>query len=114
MSEPRAKTFFDLPAELRNSIYELIIPTNDNVELNNQYGEMHANRPPVLCLVNRQMRSEALTLWRSSNCFTVLTNTKEKLDSWIDSQKMCGLEHVRHCELMSRWCLSYQNETHEK
>ena len=85
MSGPSAKTLFDLPAELRNDIYELVIPTNVNIMLNNQYGEMQPARLPALCLSSRQLRSETLALWRSTNCFTVLTNTQKKVEVWLDS-----------------------------
>ena len=78
--------FLDLPAELRNRVYELVIAHNQLITLSrtveqakspNQqnspaYQDHEAVLPrlPALAAVNQQVRTEALAIFYGSNTFT--------------------------------------------
>lgn len=68
------KGFLDLPAELREAIYTLAVvkPTNTITMLfdHNSYANEVSASQPALALVNRQIRSECLATFYSSNTFT--------------------------------------------
>ena len=66
-------SFLKLPAELRNRIYELILPKGRRIELNHlrrdkfrDLDQLHFTR------VNRQMRAETTPLFYAHNTFRVL------------------------------------------
>ncbi|KAK3055317.1 hypothetical protein LTR09_003870 [Extremus antarcticus] len=63
MAQTPPKTFLDLPAELRNKIYELVLPSNALITI----GGGEASHQPDLTMVNRQFRRETLGLFYARN-----------------------------------------------
>lgn len=80
--------FLDLPAELRNRVYELLIAHNQIIPLSRTVGQANKSpyrqnspayqdheaalpRLPALAAVNRQVRTEALAIFYGSNTFTL-------------------------------------------
>ena len=62
-SRPRTMAnILDLPPELRNRIYELVIPSDRGYKLN--------TRTPALARTCRLLRSDVLPMWRGRNVFT--------------------------------------------
>ena len=55
----------DLPAELRNYIYDLLLPQEEH------YGLHDRGAIPSICQTSHLIRNESLPLWRSSNVFYV-------------------------------------------
>ncbi|KAK3620960.1 hypothetical protein LTR56_023096 [Elasticomyces elasticus] len=55
--------FLALPAELRNTIYELALLQSDDIEVDDQL------RPPPLLQVSRQVREETGSMWYERNVF---------------------------------------------
>jgi hypothetical protein len=65
-------TFFDLPNELRNYIYELLMPlTSPNGTV---YWDASSNKPAILS-VSRRFRTEALPIWRGRGTFLAVTKS---------------------------------------
>ncbi|CAK3876740.1 Hypothetical predicted protein [Lecanosticta acicola] len=59
---------FQLPAELRNTIYEFVLYSEDPVVLEDLWGRSSL-RFPALLQVCRQVRDEAAGIWYSSSVF---------------------------------------------
>lgn len=57
-------TFFDLPAELRNRIYELTILPQVPAHLY-EFIIVQTRRAPPLCRASKQFRAETLSTWQS-------------------------------------------------
>ena len=78
----------NLPAEIRNQIYSYALPTDKSYEIT------PAHYTPALCQSNRQMRTEALPIWRSSNAFCIYQNHND--DQAIERMLRLesGLEHI--------------------
>ncbi|KAF2208940.1 hypothetical protein CERZMDRAFT_100928 [Cercospora zeae-maydis SCOH1-5] len=109
--------FLDLPAELRNRIYELVITHNQDIPLSRTVGQAASpyqqNNPayqdheatlprlPDLAAVNRQVRTEALAIFYGSNTFTSNTITCAHVFlKNLDKQSLTLLRDVR--------CTTYQ------
>lgn len=65
----QSKTIFDLPAELRTDIWDMVIVQEPLIKVS-------PIRPfvkePALLAVNRQIRSEAMSIWYADNDFEVM------------------------------------------
>ncbi|KAK4553460.1 hypothetical protein LTR86_009517 [Recurvomyces mirabilis] len=77
------KGFLDLPAELRETIYELLVlkPHNTITMLTNHdcfRSEISASQPAI-AKVNQQLRNEALATFYSNNIFLAEVSDKEDL-----------------------------------
>ncbi|KAK3714999.1 hypothetical protein LTR37_007489 [Vermiconidia calcicola] len=67
-----ATAFLDLPAELRNEIYALVVVQDDQIELPLLPPYV---RQPKLLGVNRQIRAEALSIYYGENVFQIQGST---------------------------------------
>lgn len=92
--------FLELPAELRNRVYQLVIPKDQNfVIARYMIGGTQYNcpRPPAIAQVNHQTREEALPIWRSRNIFRIITSEYDMdntLPEWLPKAGDSGLEHM--------------------
>lgn len=77
-------TFLDLPGEIRNKIYDLVLPCG-------------TNRPePTILLANKQIRAECLTLYYSPHAFWYNNSINPwKYYSFSSSDACSYLRHIR-------------------
>ncbi|KAK3635234.1 hypothetical protein LTR56_014843 [Elasticomyces elasticus] len=70
---------FTLPAELRNTIYALVLPQDTIIEVD------HHTRAPPLLEVCREVRSETVPMWYLSNTFhhTIKHCNGELFERWV-------------------------------
>ncbi|KAI5363169.1 hypothetical protein Slin14017_G068500 [Septoria linicola] len=102
--------FLDLPAELRNRVYELIVTRNQVIPLSKVVGAaivIYSNparedsmsifpRLPALSGVSRQVRTEALAIFYGSNTFTAHSHFETKtFIQRLDSRSLTMLRDVR-------------------
>ena len=66
------KAFTDLPAEIRNQIYHEALSTGQTYDLRVRLDRSAACH--ALLSASRQVRKEALPIWRTGNHFEVVTN----------------------------------------
>ena len=105
--------FLELPPELRNEIYKLVIKTGKTINL-----EDHP-QASTICHVNQQIRSEALSVWRGCNRFILDVNWQSHFQApafflwhlrcgfdqiqyltWTDSSTL-SVGSARSCEVLS-------------
>lgn len=69
--QARRTTFFDLPAELRNPIYELLVVEDGPIRIPYHANRTTVDRPsePALLAVNRQIRIESRGVFYGVNIF---------------------------------------------
>ena len=89
--ERHRKGFFDLPAELRNSIYELAFPCANNTSYNpvltyRKVKQCECFGQP-LARVSRQMRNETLAFFYSIHefQFMMFSLNKPLLEEWVNN-----------------------------
>lgn len=90
--------FLTLPAELRNSIYELVIISPDELVITK---EGNLATPPLL-QVCKQIRCEALTMYYAENCFRALVDDHDAcgLEAWLKSKVQPDMrKHIRKFKL---------------
>lgn len=77
--------FLNLPAELRNRIYEEYLEGHEeSITFAAMLSYDAGNIPPPLCMASRQVRGEFLPVWRSSKELHVIC--KNSLGSMLDSR----------------------------
>ena len=104
--------FKDLPPELRNRIYALVVPVNGVFSLNKGQSNIpRYNRyisPPAICQTCRYIRNETLPIWRSSNTFIAQTNNV-CLNLPVDASEILlhhcpsGLRHIQQLDRQQVW-----------
>lgn len=107
--ESQPKGLLDLPAELRETIYTFVVvkPTNTITMLYDAQvfkNEVSASQP-ALAQVNRQLRSECLATFYSSNTFTAsLDNTADLVTAirWINAVGQTNAADLRNL-VMGGW-----------
>lgn len=72
----------DLPGEVRNKIYDLVIPTEERI-----------TKEPAILRANKQIRAECLPLFYSQNGFANRFEPS-KLRNFVDSQAASYLEEI--------------------
>jgi hypothetical protein len=77
--------FLDLPAEIRNQIYELVVISK---------GIIGYARPPNIAQVSQQVRRESLPIFYSNNIFNV--QSASSLNAWIPSISEPNRHLIRH------------------
>ena len=73
--------FFDLPSELRNTIYNLLCVSHSPKELQRL-------EHPAICHASKQLRNESLPIFFSKNMFLLVIHTK-----YFDGQTKIGLRY---------------------
>lgn len=98
----------NLPAELRNPIYVLALPTDQIYRTTTEprYGfTKHApSRIPGITAACRQTRNESLPVWRSTNTFNSVFWGKGYCDhgdpaAWLNLLAGSGLQHIRELHI---------------
>ena len=95
----------DLPAELRNKIYDELIPTG--LEYSLHPGDRQWI--PEICRVCRLLRQESLPIWRSSNIFTIRSGTivsckpECELAPGVMAHLESGFKHIQKLEYADFW-----------
>ena len=89
----------DLPPELRNKIYDLIIPREEKYPLR-PWG---LKSVPALCRISSSLRAEMLPMRRAWNSFFM--GSVEAADA-IAAYGESGLKLVQHLELVHHWMIS--------
>ncbi|KAK4574877.1 hypothetical protein LTR86_001719 [Recurvomyces mirabilis] len=81
---PSPPTLVTLPPELRNRIYELVLPVGQVIDILPAYNEAHQS-PPITC-VNRQLRRETLPIYYGNNTFqSSIGYPPGNMVAWISS-----------------------------
>jgi hypothetical protein len=86
--------FFDLPPELRNWTYELVLIKEDVIEVSGS----QPSRAPALVQVNRQIRTQGLQLYYSTNILKYENMSIYYLVRWVRSigaEARAALREVR-------------------
>jgi hypothetical protein len=89
--------FLDLPAELRNVIYEQVLEHKSPIEIRHRHVyEIHFAYCRAMTQVNRRIRAECLSIYYMSNTFLLLS-----LDNCIAWLKVIGddCRHLQHLRL---------------
>ncbi|KAK3653363.1 hypothetical protein LTR56_004567 [Elasticomyces elasticus] len=98
---------FALPAELRNSIYEMVLIQDTHIEITAN------SRVPALLQVSRQMRVETFSMWLTSNffAFTITDCDASLLCAWeralfqaVTAKIMLHLEGKPNWTRLMAWC----------
>ncbi|KAK3723729.1 hypothetical protein LTR37_001610 [Vermiconidia calcicola] len=86
--EPGTSLLEKLPGELRNRIYDLVLPTGQQYDLSPR-----TPSPPAICRVSTFFRNETLAKWRSENKWTIPATISifDKLE-WLALH--AGMKHV--------------------
>jgi hypothetical protein len=79
---PNRASFMDLPGEVRNKIYALVIPTEERI-----------TKEPAILRANKQIRAECISLFYSQNAFANCFKPS-KLRNFINSQAASYLEEI--------------------
>ena len=89
---PTAQGFLDLPAELRNHIYEVAIATHDG------------RKQPSIVNVCRQTRKDALSVFYSTHRFHFNLNSEGRLamNAWLRATGQAKLSLIRQLRLEIR------------
>lgn len=83
--------FLGLPAELRNMIYFLDLPTNQRFYLHQ--GPRYP-RVPALLQTCQQIRIEAMQIWRGTNIFCHFRHWGSDIPGRLVDLSTCGLEQI--------------------
>ena len=98
VSVTSAFRFLDLPPELRNCIYELVVTEADGINVRNKL--------PPLSQVCTQMREEVLPIYLDSNTF-VIPRARRDIDYLVHWLAAMGPQRLRHLKLLSIDCIGY-------
>jgi hypothetical protein len=92
---PIRANLFSLPGELRNAIYLLA------TEVNADHAIVLSKPQPLLSRVNRQLRSEVLAAYYSSNIFTIPPGQRfwDFICRHNPQSSQCPLRHVRRIQV---------------
>jgi hypothetical protein len=86
--------FHDLPGELRNRIYEAVLPVGQKYrELYSSDQKFHA-RPPAICRVSPQIHNDTMGLWRARNALSIVIQQKRLsiAGKWLQELKFSGIK----------------------
>ncbi|KAK3651626.1 hypothetical protein LTR56_004355 [Elasticomyces elasticus] len=101
-----------LPPELRNTIYELVLPQREDIPI------IWFLRVPALLQVCRQIRNETLEMWHCGNTFTFVVQhcDADLLMRFYKHLATVGLQHVVEFQVevkgklnwtnLIRWCMA--------
>lgn len=92
--------FYDLPRELRNQVYTLLVDVgNECCEFNWEHNDIYISRPrgiQRLCDVSSEFRNEILRLYYSNNMFETdedVWGAERAIHHW---PRMVGMQHLRY------------------
>ena len=90
--------FLDIPAELRNIIYEHLLVFQHSVEV---FWEAYRflERYPQLLLANKAVYHEANPLLYAKNCFDFAICTSDRIDSFLNQIGRINASHIRHTNI---------------
>lgn len=85
--------FFDLPAELRNRIYELAVPSRCELNI-----PVPVRKNAAITQVCKQTRSESLPIFRANNAFYILLRVSKSehwnKGDWLRTLAGSGIKHI--------------------
>ncbi|KAF2670982.1 hypothetical protein BT63DRAFT_205433 [Microthyrium microscopicum] len=90
-TEPRG--FLQLPAELRNVIYRMVLVTKEPIDFGSP---TNAQRSAALLRTNREIHGEACSILYSENRFVFRRNRHTRTPFWISESKEVGYLDMRH------------------
>lgn len=89
----RTPSFLDLPAELRNRIYFLVLPLHRKIFPGLR---LASSMVPAIAQACRQVRDESLAIWRGTNifCYVCMPIWRDEISCWLEKLSHCGLEYI--------------------
>ncbi|KAK0658859.1 hypothetical protein DIS24_g4453 [Lasiodiplodia hormozganensis] len=90
--DPTKKTFADLPAELRNQIYQLVFVTKEEISFGRP---VNFCRSAALLRTCRQIYNEGRSVLYSENRFSFSRNTRSRAPYWSSQDKEIGYQDMR-------------------
>lgn len=88
--------FFDLPGELRNAVYELLVVEEDEIDI--------CRKLPRIAQVSRQLRDESLAVYLGRNRF-LATQVPDRCDFLIHWLATIGSQSLQYLKLLSIECV---------
>jgi hypothetical protein len=85
--------FFDLPGEIRNSIYEMVFVHDKPLKPCRYNGPKHCGQQPSITLVCRRLRHEALPFFYSLNTFDIYWGVR--CSSWARATGAANLARLK-------------------
>lgn len=97
----------DLPAELRNRIFEEVVPLDLQYHNSSSQYPGHHQATPAIARVCQQIRAETLSLWRWSNEFSFFGawNDNRKGADYINELSLSGLHYMQNLYIEERFRL---------
>ncbi|KAI1266468.1 hypothetical protein F5Y18DRAFT_444937 [Xylariaceae sp. FL1019] len=89
-------SFLDLPAELRNEIYSLMVLFEDPIDPSMNWASMSWIITPGLLRANKIISHEASSMFYGSNCFYLKDATPKKPSSFLAEIGVRNAANIRH------------------
>lgn len=91
--------FFDLPAELRNRIYILVLVNSETLAIKRKPASHSTGHLGALTRTSRQLRSETLPVYYSANHFFFERCCQARLfQAWLEA-KPAAIPYIKHLKL---------------